>query len=42
MWQFPALEVTADAANEIAGYVRSKFNISVNGNISASARTGIP
>ncbi len=33
MWQFPALEITTDAADEIAQYMRSKFNITVNGNL---------
>jgi A/G-specific adenine glycosylase len=37
MWQFPALEVTEDAAGEMARYLRSQFDIPVNGNLVAIA-----
>ena len=35
MWQFPALETTADAASELTQYVRRNFKVAVNGNLRA-------
>ena len=32
MWQFPAVETTADAASDLARYLRKNFEIAVNGN----------
>ena len=37
MWQFPAVEITADASAELAEYMRSKFNFAVNGGMVALA-----
>ena len=33
MWQFPALEVTRNAASDLTRYVRKHFNIKVTGNL---------
>ena len=33
MWQFPALEVTADPASDLARYLHENFKIAVNGNV---------
>ena len=33
MWQFPALEIAADAASELSEYLRENFKIAVNGDL---------